>query len=136
MRVDKLTLSALEATLSIYLEPQRALKEIPVLAMLTQGIEQLETRANSVVSALRARGIDAEVSPSTASVGGGAFPTAEIPSRAVVIQDDADRVEARLRHGEPAVIGRITDGKLLLDLRSVMPREDGALTTAIARARA
>ncbi len=136
MRVDKLTLSALEATLSIYLEPQRALKEIPVLAMLTERIEQLETRANSVVSALRARGIDAEVSPSTASVGGGAFPTAEIPSRAVVIRDDADSVEARLRHGEPAVIGRITDGKLLLDLRSVMPREDGALTTAIAKARA
>jgi L-seryl-tRNA(Ser) seleniumtransferase len=136
MRVDKLTLSALEATLRIYLEPQRALKEIPVLAMLTEGIEQLETRGQSVVAALRARGIDAEVSTSTASVGGGAFPTAEIPSRAVVIKADADAVEARLRHGEPAVIGRIADGKLFLDLRSVMPREDGPLTTAIAKARA
>jgi L-seryl-tRNA(Ser) seleniumtransferase len=135
MRVDKLTLSALEATLRIYLEPKRALKEIPVLAMLTEKIEHLDTRAQSVVAALRARGIGAEVVASTASVGGGAFPTAEIPSRAVALKDDSDAFEARLRHGEPAVIGRIADSQLLLDLRSVLPNEDGVLTTAIVKAR-
>jgi L-seryl-tRNA(Ser) seleniumtransferase len=136
MRVDKLTLSALEATLRIYLEPERALKEIPVLAMLTEPLEQLESRGTSIASTLRARGIESELVPSTASVGGGAFPTAGIPSRAVALKVDAVAFEERLRHGEPAVIGRITDGKLLLDLRSVMPREDGALTTAIVQARA
>ena len=136
MRVDKLTLSALEATLRVYLEPERALKEIPVLAMLTERIEQIESRARSVVSSLRSSSIDAEVAPSTASVGGGAFPTADIASRAVVLSTDAERMEEKLRHGEPAVIGRIADGKLLLDLRSVLPREDGVLVQAIVKARA
>jgi L-seryl-tRNA(Ser) seleniumtransferase len=88
-----------------------------------------------VVSALRSSNIDAEVAPSTASVGGGAFPTAEIASSAVVLGADATRTEERLRRGEPAVIGRIADGKLLLDLRSVLPREDGTLVQAIVKAR-
>ena len=135
MRVDKLTLSALEATLRLYLEPARALKEIPLLAMLTEPLEQIEVRANSVVNALRSHGIEAVSAPSTASVGGGAFPTVEIPSRAVIIKANAPVFEERLRLGDPPVIGRIANGQLLLDLRSVMPREDGALTTAIARAR-
>jgi L-seryl-tRNA(Ser) seleniumtransferase len=52
-----------------------------------------------------------------------------------MLTTDAERVEERLRRGEPAVIGRIADGKLLLDLRSVLPREDGALVKAIVKAR-
>jgi L-seryl-tRNA(Ser) seleniumtransferase len=134
MRVDKLTLSALEATLRLYLEPERALKEIPVLAMLTQPGHEIESRARSVVAELRQSGIAAEVAPSKASVGGGAFPTAEIVSSAVILSGDVERTEERLRLGEPAVIARIADGKVLLDLRSVLPREDGALTKAILRA--
>jgi len=136
MRVDKLTLSALEATLRIYLDPARALKEIPVLAMLTESVHQIEARANAVAARLASLGIDAEVVPSAASVGGGAFPTVEIPSRAIAIQVDAAGFEERLRHGEPAVIGRIADGRLLLDMRSVIPHEDATLTTAVVRARA
>jgi L-seryl-tRNA(Ser) seleniumtransferase len=135
MRVDKLTLSALEATLRLYLEPEVALKEVPVLAMLTQRVEEIESRARAVVASLRASNIDAEVAPTTASVGGGAFPTAEIASYAVVLSADAVQIEERLRRGEPAVIGRIADGKLFLDLRSVLPREDGALAKAITKAR-
>ncbi|HEX9249958.1 MAG TPA: L-seryl-tRNA(Sec) selenium transferase, partial [Gemmatimonadaceae bacterium] len=135
MRVDKLTLSALESTLSLYLEPARALKEVPVLAMLTESVQELESRARSVVSSLRSSGIDAEVASSIASVGGGAFPTAAIASIAIMLTTDAERMEERLRRGEPAVIGRIADGKLLLDLRSVLPREDGALVKAIVKAR-
>jgi L-seryl-tRNA(Ser) seleniumtransferase len=135
MRVDKLTLSALEATLRLYLEPERALKEVPVLAMLTQRVEDIESRARSIVTSLRSHNIDSEITPSAASVGGGAFPTAAIPSRAIVLQSDPARTEERLRYGEPAVIGRIADGKLLLDLRSVLPREDAALVKAIVQAR-
>jgi L-seryl-tRNA(Ser) seleniumtransferase len=135
MRVDKLTLSALEATLRLYLEPERALKEVPVLAMLTEPVEDLESRARSVVSSLRSSNIDAEVAPSIASVGGGAFPAAAIASVAIMLTTDAERMEERLRRGEPAVIGRMADGKLLLDLRSVLPREDGALVKAIVKAR-
>jgi L-seryl-tRNA(Ser) seleniumtransferase len=135
MRVDKLTLSALEATLRLYLEPERALKEVPVLAMLTQTIEQIESRARSIVTSLRSHNIDSEVVPSTASVGGGAFPTAAIPSRAIALQSEPALTEEKLRNGEPAVIGRIADGKALLDLRSVLPREDATLVKAIVKAR-
>jgi L-seryl-tRNA(Ser) seleniumtransferase len=135
MRVDKLTLSALEATLRLYLEPERAFREIPVLAMLTVRADEIESRARSIVTTLRDNKIPAEVAPSAASVGGGAFPTAEIASSAVVFQTDAEEMEERLRHGDPPVIGRITDGKLFLDLRSVLPREDAALVKAIVKAR-
>jgi L-seryl-tRNA(Ser) seleniumtransferase len=131
MRVDKLTLSALEATLRLYLEPERALTEIPVLAMLSSAPEQLEARANAIALTLRERGVDAQVVSTMASVGGGAFPTAEIPSSAVALSGRADAMEARLRRGDPPVIGRIADGRLLLDLRSVLEREDATLSLAV-----
>jgi L-seryl-tRNA(Ser) seleniumtransferase len=104
--------------------------------MLTESLDQIESRARAVAAALMSHGIAANVVPSASSVGGGAFPTTEIPSRAVVIGDDVTGFEERLRHGEPAVIGRISEQRLWLDMRSVQSREDAALTTAILRARA
>jgi L-seryl-tRNA(Ser) seleniumtransferase len=133
MRVDKLTLSALEATLRLYLEPERALREIPVLSMLTATVKEITVRADAVASRLRAAGIEARVTESIASVGGGAFPTAAIPSRAIVLSRSAQEVETKLRLGEPAVIGRMSEGNFLLDLRSVLPREDELLAAAITR---
>lgn len=134
MRVDKLTLSALEATLRLYLDPARALREIPVLAMLTTPAVELETRARSIAQRLKAAGIDVDVTQSSASVGGGAFPTAAIPSVAIALPGAPQRVEEQLRAGAPAVIGRIADGKLLLDVRTVLPREDEMLASAVGRA--
>ncbi|HST07351.1 MAG TPA: L-seryl-tRNA(Sec) selenium transferase [Gemmatimonadaceae bacterium] len=136
MRVDKLTLSALEATLRIYLEPERALREIPVLAMLTEDVKALESRARSIVAALREHEIAGDAVASTASVGGGAFPTAVIPSFAVAMTGDARGLERRLRDADPPVIGRISDARMLLDLRSVFPGEDATLVRAILGARA
>jgi len=136
MRVDKLTLSALEATLRLYLEPERARREIPVLAMLTENLSTIETRARAIAAALSNAGVELEIRPSSSSVGGGAFPTATIPSMAVALSGDVNGLEERLRHGDPPVIGRINDGKLLLDLRSVQPREDATLVKAVIRARA
>ena len=133
MRVDKLTLSALEATLRLYLEPERALKEIPVLAMLAAPVDEIESRAQSVARNLREGGVEAQVTATKASVGGGAFPTAEIPSWAIVL-DGTGETEEKLRHAEPPVIGRISEGKLLLDVRSVLPREDQTLTSAVLKA--
>ena len=133
MRVDKLTLSALEATLRLYLEPERALREIPVLSMLTASVKEIAARAEVVLAKVRAAGIEASISESSASVGGGAFPTAEIPSRAIVLSSKAREAEEHLRLGDPAVIGRISEGELLLDMRSVLPHEDGLLTEAIIR---
>jgi L-seryl-tRNA(Ser) seleniumtransferase len=134
LRVDKLTLSALEATLRLYLEPERALTEIPVLAMLTAPPSEIESRANSVAHTLTQGGVEAEVTRTWSSVGGGAFPTAEIPSSAVVVRGDANDIEEKLRRGEPPVIGRISDDRLLLDLRSVLPREDATLSRAVLKA--
>lgn len=136
MRVDKLTLSALEATLRLYLEPERARREIPVLAMLTEKLSTIETRARAIGAALSNAGVELELQPSRSSVGGGAFPTATIPSIAVALSSDVNGFEERLRRGDPPVIGRINEGKLLLDLRSVQPREDAALVKAVIRARA
>ena len=135
MRVDKLTLSALEATLRLYLEPERAIREIPVLSMLTAPVKDIEARAEAVAAKLRAVGIDVNVASSSASVGGGAFPTAAIPSRAIVLSRNAQEAEKRLRLGEPTVIGRISERSLLLDLRSVLPREDDLLAEAITKLR-
>jgi L-seryl-tRNA(Ser) seleniumtransferase len=134
MRVDKLTLSALEATLRIYLDPARALEEIPVLAMLTTKPKDLRQRAAALVDSLGVRGVHPTVDATMAAVGGGAFPTAQIPSFALGFDGDAKEMEKRLRTGTFPVIGRVSENKLLLDLRSVLPSEDALLTEAVVRA--
>jgi L-seryl-tRNA(Ser) seleniumtransferase len=134
MRVDTLTRSALDATLRLYLEPDRAVKEIPVLAMLTESAADIESRAHAVARTLGDGGITVEITATKASVGGGAFPTAEIPSAALALQGNATELEEKLRHADPPVIGRIADGKLLLDLRAVLPREHAILSRAVLQA--
>lgn len=136
MRVDKLTLSALEATLRIYLDPERALAEIPVLAMLTAPLDVITNRAQALAASLKEAGIESAVVSTRSSPGGGAFPTAEIPSCAVALggSDDAALLEQRLRLAAIPVIGRLSDGQLLLDLRSVLPRDDAVLARAVLEA--
>jgi L-seryl-tRNA(Ser) seleniumtransferase len=134
LRTDKLTLAALEATLTLYRDPERAVREIPTLAMLTMSAETVRERADRAGCALRAAGIACGVVASRATVGGGAFPTAELPSWAVAPDGDAPSLEARLRGSEPAVIGRVAGDRLLLDLRSVPPALDDAFVDAVARA--
>ena len=136
MRVDKLTLSALEATLRIYLDPDRALADIPVLAMLTAPIDVIMSRAATLAASLKEAGIESVVVPTRSSPGGGAFPTAEVPSGAVALggNQDAVALEQRLRLAAIPVIGRMADGRLLLDLRSMQARDDAALTRAVVEA--
>jgi L-seryl-tRNA(Ser) seleniumtransferase len=136
MRVDKLTLSALEATLRLYLEPERARSEIPVLAMLTAPVEAIMLRTAALCASLQESGIPAQVIATRSSTGGGAFPTVEIPSSAVALGTgvEATSREKKLRGGKIPVIGRIMDGELLLDLRSVPPRDDAAFTAAVVEA--
>ncbi|HEU4748901.1 MAG TPA: L-seryl-tRNA(Sec) selenium transferase [Gemmatimonadaceae bacterium] len=136
LRVDKLTLSALEATLRLYLDPERARREIPVLAMLTAPVDEILSRAAALASALQTAGIGARVVATRSSPGGGAFPTAELPSSGVAVEGGgyANAVEQKLRQGKIPVIGRIVEGELLLDLRGVMRRDDSALTAAVLEA--
>jgi L-seryl-tRNA(Ser) seleniumtransferase len=129
LRVDKLTLAALEATLALYRDPASAVQEIPALMMLTAPVGRVRARAAAVSA--RVRG---DVVASEAAVGGGAFPTARIPSAAVALPGDAEDVERRLRLGDPPVIGRIVDGRCLLDLRSVSEADDPAFIETVVRA--
>jgi L-seryl-tRNA(Ser) seleniumtransferase len=133
LRVDKLTLAALEATLALYRDPARALREIPALAMLTAPADAVRARATSLGDALGAAGVACRVVASEATVGGGAFPTARIPSFAVALAGDATTLDATLRAGETPVVGRIEDGALLLDLRSIPEPLDGSLRDALLR---
>ncbi len=134
MRVDKMTIAALGATLSLYRDPERALSEIPTLAMITSRVTVVRARTETLATALAEAGISAVVMNTIASVGAGAFPTQEIPSAGVALDGDATRLEEKLRAGRPPVIGRITDGRLLLDLRSVPAAHDTQLTSAVIRA--
>lgn len=134
MRVDKMTIAALGATLSLYRDPERALSEIPTLAMITATVSAVRARSETLATALGEAGIRAEVVNTIASVGAGAFPTREIPSAGVALGGVAALLEEKLRTGRPPVIGRITDGRLLLDLRSVPAAHDTQLTSAVLRA--
>lgn len=138
LRVDKLTLAALEATLALYRDPARAVTSIPALAMLTTPVTALEARASRLVAMLAANGVAssvARVARSEASVGGGAFPGARIPSAAVTLDvASPERLESQLRAGTVPVIGRIAEGRVVLDLRGVSPELDDELGALVARA--
>jgi len=128
-RVDKLTLAALEATLALYRDPARAVREIPVLAQLTASVAALRERAQRLIAAIGDSRL--EIIDTKASVGGGAFPTAEISSAGIAIAGRADAVERRLRGNDPPIIGRIAEGRVVLDLRTVAAGEDAELAAAI-----
>jgi L-seryl-tRNA(Ser) seleniumtransferase len=130
LRVDKLTLAALEATLLLYRDPERAVREIPVLAMVTASRESIQSRAEGIAARLRQAGVACEVVSSEAAVGGGAFPTAKLESAAIALGGKADSVERRLRRSNEAIIGRIVNDRVLLDLRSIMPDQDEAFAQA------
>ncbi|HET7633045.1 MAG TPA: L-seryl-tRNA(Sec) selenium transferase [Gemmatimonadaceae bacterium] len=133
VRVDKLTLAALGATLSLYRDPERAFAEVPTLRMLGATVQVLTTRAGQILTALPASA-EARVVESEATVGGGAYPTARLPSVALSLGGDATALEARLRAGDPVLVGRMHEGRLLVDLRAIPERDDRAVVGAIARA--
>lgn len=136
LRVDKLTLAALEATLALYRDPARARREIPALAMLTTEAAALRARAEAVATALGdpRPAADVRVEPSESTVGGGAFPTARLASWAVTLGGDAVGLETRLRAGAVPVVTRVADGRVRLDLRSVPPEDDASLVDLVGRA--
>ncbi len=127
VRADKLTLAALEGTLGLYLDPERAAREVPVLRMLQEPSDVVRARAERL--AVLAGG---EVEETVARVGGGALPLAELPSFACAIQEE---LAAPLRAGEPPVVGIVRDGRCLLDCRTLADDEIDEVAAAVARAR-
>lgn len=121
LRIDKLSLAALEATLTLYRDPAAARREIPVLAMLELPDDELTARAQILAEETGGRVIDA-----TARVGGGALPLLELSGPAVALDPGpggVDALAATLRTGDPALVGRVHAGELLLDPRTLTDEE-------------
>jgi L-seryl-tRNA(Ser) seleniumtransferase len=128
LRADKLTLAALEGTLGLYLDPERAAREVPVLRMLREPADAVRARASRLAEA-----VGGEVEETVARVGGGALPLAELPSFACALEEE---LAAPLRTGEPPVIGVIRDGRLLLDCRTLTDGEAHEAASLVRAARA
>jgi L-seryl-tRNA(Ser) seleniumtransferase len=134
LRIDKLSLAALETTLRLYREPARARAEIPVLAMLETPREVLERRAARLADRLTGAGATAEVVESSCAAGGGALPLLELEGPAVAVATGALAVgdaAARLRLGDPPLIARVRRGRLLLEVRTLADGEVDQAATAV-----
>jgi L-seryl-tRNA(Ser) seleniumtransferase len=132
LRLGRLPLVALEATVALYLEGR--LPEIPALAALRLPLAEVRARAETWRAALAERGVTAAVVDLEGAVGGGALAEAPVASAGLALDGDAEALAARLRAGDPPVVGRIHEDRLLLDARTVLPGEDEALLSAVVAA--
>lgn len=132
MRVDKMTLAALEATLRSY-EAQQEM-EIPVIAMLSAGAKALREKAEQLLSMLAEAGISAQIVPTEGQVGGGSVPNQVLPSFAVAFTQDVNKLEEQLRLGDRPIIGRIHEGKYLLDVRTLWEEDFPIIVEAMREA--
>src|SRR5947209_456539 len=127
VRPDKLTLAALAATLAHYVRGD-AEQEVPVWRMLSASTASLEQRAARLAQVVQGRVVETQ-----STVGGGSLPGQTQPSRAVALPGaDPDGLAVRLRRGDPPIIGRIDQGRLLLDLRTILPEQDELVRSLLA----
>jgi L-seryl-tRNA(Ser) seleniumtransferase len=131
LRIDKLSLAALEATLALYRDPGRARTEIPVLEMLERTPVELQAMAERLAVGV---GEGARVVSTVSRVGGGALPLAELPGPAVALAGSPAPLAGALRAGDPPVVARIHDGEVLLDPRTLAVDELEPLADAARRA--
>lgn len=134
-RVDKVTLAGLEATLRHYLDPEVAVREIPVLRMLAVTGDRLEARSRCLSDTLGSlAGVEVELTRGEGVIGGGTYPGVTLPGWVLRIRVEGLSARAlayRLRQGVPPVVGRVEDEDLVLDLRTVDPGSDSVLAEAI-----
>ena len=131
LRVDKVTLAGIEATLRHYLRGD-ALEQIPVWRAIAASLATLEARARAWQARLDLGDARAGIVASTSTIGGGSLPGLTLPTRALgLVVPSVDRFAADLRAGDPPVVGRIEDGRFLVDPRTVMPDEDDALIATL-----
>ncbi len=135
-RLDKMTLAALEATLRLYLNEERALRDVPVLRMLGTSLEELRRRAEQLAEQLRRLPGIASLTTAEdiAYVGGGSLPDQSMKSWVVELEADSlsdAELARRLRLGNPAVMARLRNGKLVLDVRTIFPNQEGSLIDAV-----
>jgi L-seryl-tRNA(Ser) seleniumtransferase len=137
LRVDKLSLAVLEATLEAH-RRGAAMAEVPVLKMLSQTRAEIEQRANNLIQILQRQtvGLDFSTINGVSAIGGGSGPDTHPPTTLIAInsqQRSVDEIAQALRLGNPAIISRIADNLVLLDLRTVEPNEEPDLLNAFVR---
>jgi L-seryl-tRNA(Ser) seleniumtransferase len=137
LRVDKLTYAALEATLIAYVK--RDHDAVPVLRMMRLSKDEIERRAEALVAQVESmqakpRKLKLNLCDGESVIGGGAAPSAVLPTRLIALSHaelNADEITTHLRSLDPPVIARVEEGRVLIDLRTVFPEQDGSLVTAI-----
>lgn len=134
MRVDKMTLAALEATLRSYADC--LWNEVPTMAMLAASSDELKEKAGILLDQLRQAEVSAQLVAVEGQVGGGSVPTQTVPSWAVALEGDVEVLEKKLRLGENTIIGRIHDGKYLLDVRTIWMEDFPLIVRALKEAMA
>lgn len=137
VRIDKLTLSALEATLRCYLDEEKAINEIPTLRMLTQPIKDIEKRAKKIekkIKGINNPSIEVTVERHFSQAGGGSLPLINLPTAVVILTPSGltvNKLEEKLRKGEYPVIARIKDNSLIFDARTIQDDEIGELLSSL-----
>jgi L-seryl-tRNA(Ser) seleniumtransferase len=134
MRVDKMTLAALEATLRSYADG--IWNDIPTMAMLAASAVELKEKAGVLLEQLRQAEVSAHLVAVEGQVGGGSVPTQTMPSWAVALEGDVESLEKKLRLGENTIVGRIHDGKYLLDVRTIWVEDFPLIVRALKEAMA
>jgi L-seryl-tRNA(Ser) seleniumtransferase len=132
LRVDKLTYAALEATLLVYVKHDH--DAIPVLRMMRLSKDEIGKRAKTIAEKIRRPGLSVRVMAGESVIGGGAAPSAVLPTTLVAIASktrSADELAARLRASAPPIIARVEDAQVLLDLRTVFPEQDETVAVAL-----
>jgi L-seryl-tRNA(Ser) seleniumtransferase len=136
VRVGKLTLTALEATLTLFLDPPLALREVPTLRMLRRSLAEIAEQAERIAQQVNEGGADAEVETigGFSQMGSGSLPTQNLPTRLVAMRSKTltpDEIAARLRRATPPVFTRIQKDRVLLDPRTILDGEEGILVNAL-----
>jgi len=140
LRIDKLTLAALESTLLLYLDEKRVMEEIPTLRMLSLDTVQLKRRGKRLLRRLSGRVVQETqltLREDVSQVGGGALPLQELPTMVLAVKPlnvSVNKLEEDLRKGEPPIISRISKDELILDMRTVLDEEILLLAAGIEKA--
>ncbi len=137
LRVDKLTLTALEATLKLYFDRERLLKDVPTLAMLGMPAEEIERRALELAAKLKPiAGLSVEILDDSSEVGGGSVPAHALPTKVVAIRTkklSLGAAAAALRMGSPCIFARVQRERILFDVRTLLEGESDEIAAAVAR---
>lgn len=130
VRIDKLTLAGLEATLRLYLKPEKTIAQIPVLRMLTFAESELKKRAKRLQRTIAqelSSFCQVQIKKENSPVGGGSLPLHYLPTWVIALRPrniSASEMEKRLRNQEPPIIARIQEDEILLDLRTIAEKEE------------